>query len=136
MVFRGARFAYMEETPEARRLDVTRLKRIVGCGRITARLIGKDVVEFPETHTLFISTNYRPVVDETDHGTWRRLKRVTFPYTYRTPGEPLTSPQDKPGEPGEKGYPQDWLDTVEKNRPGQFKLPEKKNDKPESKLVD
>lgn len=44
--------------------------------------------------------------------------------------------QDKPGEPGEKGYPQDWLDTVEKNRPGHFKLPEKKNDKPESKLVD
>lgn len=100
MDFRGARFAYMEETPEARRLDVMRLKRIVGCGQMKARLIGKDSVEFPETHSLFISTNYRPVVDETDHGTWRRLKRVTFPYTYRSPGEPMSSPNDKPGDPG------------------------------------
>ncbi len=44
--------------------------------------------------------------------------------------------QHKPGDPSEGGYPQEWLDTVKRNRPGQFVIPEKKHDKPESKLVD
>lgn len=44
--------------------------------------------------------------------------------------------QDKPGDAQEKGYDEEWLRIVEKNRRGQFKVPEKKNDKPESKLVD
>lgn len=44
--------------------------------------------------------------------------------------------QDKPGDAQERGYDEEWHRAVTKNRPGQFKLPEKKNDKPESKLVD
>lgn len=100
MDFRGARLAYMEETPEARRLDVIRLKRIVGTPRIKARRISKDPVEFDVTHSLFISTNYLPNVNEVDHGTWRRLLRVPFPYTFRKPGQPLVGPLDRHGVPG------------------------------------
>ena len=36
-----------------------------------------------DTFCLFVSTNYKPRVDETDHGTWRRLAMVEFPITYR-----------------------------------------------------
>ncbi len=100
MDFRGARFAYMEETPEARRLDVTRLKRIVGTPTIKARRMHKDPVEFPVTHTLFISTNYRPVVDEVDHGTWRRLLRVSFPYTFHKTPANVLGPRDRLGQDG------------------------------------
>jgi putative DNA primase/helicase len=99
MTLRGARLALLEETPEARYLNVKRLKAVLGTTTMTARLIAKDSVSWSPTHSLFVSTNYRPRVDETDHGTWRRLAMVTFPYTYRDVFGPLLSPNDRHGDP-------------------------------------
>ena len=44
--------------------------------------------------------------------------------------------QDEHGRPQEQGYPETWLRKVLKERPDQFRLPEKPEDVPESKLVD
>ena len=44
--------------------------------------------------------------------------------------------QDDKGRPQERGYPDAWLHEVVKERPTQFRMPEKKPDVPESKLVD
>lgn len=82
MDLRGARMALIEETPEERRLDVQRLKKVVGTPRIKARYIRENTVEFEATHSLFITTNHRPQVNQTDYGTWRRLALVQFPYTF------------------------------------------------------
>lgn len=99
MDLRGARFAVVEETPEARRLSVARLKRVVGTPQITARRIRQDGVTFDATHSLFVSTNYRPVVEETDYGTWRRLLLVRYPYRFVKPGTPLSGSLDRQGDP-------------------------------------
>ncbi len=99
MTLRGARLALLEETPEARYLNVKRLKDVLGTPQMTARLIRRDSVAWTATHSLFVSTNYRPRVEETDHGTWRRLALVTFPYTYRKPGTELNGPNDRHGDP-------------------------------------
>jgi putative DNA primase/helicase len=100
MELRGARLALVEETPEARRLSVARLKKTVGTPQITARLIRQDSVTFDATHTLLLSTNYRPIVEETDHGTWRRLLLLRFPYRWRKPHEPIEADTDRRGDPG------------------------------------
>lgn len=84
----GARLAWLEELPEGNRLDVVRLKSIFGTEFITARRMRRDNVTFPTTHSMFVTTNYRPAVSETDHGTWRRLALVEFPYTFRVKGDP------------------------------------------------
>jgi len=99
MSFRAARVALLEELPEERRLNVTRLKAVVGTPQMKARLIRQDEIEFDATHSLFLNTNYLPVVDETDHGTWRRLARLRFPYTFLKPGQKPTRPGDRPGDP-------------------------------------
>lgn len=99
MDLRGARYAVLEETPEERHLNTQRLKTTLGTDIITARRIRQDPVSFATTHSLFINTNHRPVVTETDHGTWRRLSLLTFPYTYRKPGQPLTLDTDREGDP-------------------------------------
>jgi putative DNA primase/helicase len=99
MDFRGARYALMEETPEARHLNVQRLKQTVGTPTIKARKMRMDTVEFIATHSLFINTNYRPTVTETDHGTWRRLALMPWPFTFHKPGTALTGPQDRVGDP-------------------------------------
>lgn len=99
MSLRGARLAMLEETPEARHLNVKRLKDVLGSTRMTARHIRQDSVTWSCTHSLFLSSNYRPNVDETDHGTWRRLALVTFPFTFRSKGKPLLDVNDRSGDP-------------------------------------
>jgi putative DNA primase/helicase len=100
MDLQGVRLAVAEETPEARRLSVNRLKKTVGTPRITARKIHRDGVTFDATHSLMLSTNYRPLVEEVDLGTWRRLALVKFPFTFVVdPDRELTGPLDKRGDP-------------------------------------
>lgn len=99
MTLRGARIAIIEEAPEGRRLNVKRLKDVVGTTQIAARLIRRDSVTFPATHSLFLTTNYSLDIAETDHGTWRRLARVRFPLTFRSEGQPLDGPDDRRGDP-------------------------------------
>jgi P4 family phage/plasmid primase-like protien len=100
MDLRGARLALIEETPEARRLSVARLKRVVGTPRITARRIRQDSVTYDATHTLIVSTNNTPIIEETDHGTWRRLHLLRYPYRFRKPHEQLEHATDRHGDPG------------------------------------
>jgi putative DNA primase/helicase len=77
---------------------VTRIK-ITSAPQITARLIRKDNVTFANGCSLFISTNYRPQVRETDHGTWRRLEGlIPYPYTFRKAHERLRDDDDRWGD--------------------------------------
>lgn len=99
MELKGARYALMEETPEARQLNVQQLKKVVGTPEITARKIRQDSVTFAASHSLFVNTNFAPAVVETDHATWRRLAMVRFPYTFRKRQEDVTGPMDRLGDP-------------------------------------
>ena len=96
---RGQRLLIAEELTEDRALNVTAIKQIQDVSRIKARYVFRDNFAFTTSHSLFLTTNYIPVVNETDHGTWRRLALVVFPYTFRKPGEPLTGPTDRRGDP-------------------------------------
>lgn len=87
MALRGARLAFAEELPEGRRLNVVQLKKAVGTAQMKARHLYQREVQWVTSHTLVITTNYKPMVAETDHGTWRRLALVPFPYTF-VKGEP------------------------------------------------
>lgn len=108
MTLRGARLAVIEETPEARRLSVARLKKILGVTEITARLLYQNNVVFTTTHSLVVSTNYKPQVNETDHGTWRRLALVPFNRRYREPAE--MEPGTLPADPGLRSRVRDGVE--------------------------
>lgn len=95
---RGARFVLLEELPEGQALNVAELKRIIGTSRITARNLHKNEVEFNATHTLAITSNYPPVINQTDEGTWRRLCVVPFEVRFVS-GEP-TAPNERKGDGG------------------------------------
>ncbi len=94
----GLRLGFLEELPEGRRLDVVRLKTVFGTEQVTARRIRRDNETFDATHSIFVTSNYRPEVPEVDHGTWRRLLLVEFPYTFSTkPDLSLGQLQADPG---------------------------------------
>jgi P4 family phage/plasmid primase-like protien len=96
---RGQRLLIAEELTEGRSIDVTALKQIMDVGMIKARYVHRDNIVFRASHSLFTTTNYIPVVSETDHGTWRRLGLLRFPYTFRKPGEMLQNESDRVGDP-------------------------------------
>ncbi len=100
MKLRGARLAVIEETPEGKHLPTKRLKDLLGTPVMTARYMYGNFVSWDTTHSLFLNTNYAPQVSETDHGTWRRLALVKFPYKYVHPDEPLMAPNERHGDPG------------------------------------
>lgn len=103
-VLMGARFAVVEELSEGRNLNVKRLKDSVGTPELTARRMRQDNVTWRSTHCLYLSTNYRPIVAETDHGTWRRLLLVHFPYRFVDADELKKgkSKRDRLGDPSIK----------------------------------
>ena len=78
---------------------MTALKQIQDVAVITARHVHQKNITFRTSHPLFTTTNYVPVVNETDHGTWRRLELWKFPYTFRKLGEALHSDTDRAGDP-------------------------------------
>lgn len=96
---RGQRIVIVEELTEGRSIDVTALKQIADVGRIRARRVRENNMEFDASHSIFATTNYVPVINETDHGTWRRLALVKFPYSYVKPGKPLETEFDRRGDP-------------------------------------
>jgi P4 family phage/plasmid primase-like protien len=95
---RGKRIMIAEELTEGRALNVATIKRIMDNTRITARYLYGHLMSFDASHTLFATTNHIPVVSDTDHGIWRRLVMVRFPYTFRKPGEPLVGEWDRRGD--------------------------------------
>lgn len=96
---RGLRCGVLEELPEGV-FSVRRLKAVLGTSEVTARKTGRDNVTWLATHSLVVSTNYRPRVLETDHGTWRRLALVTFPFRYLPADKPLEHDTDRHGVAG------------------------------------
>ncbi|MGO1900564.1 MAG: DNA primase family protein [Brachybacterium sp.] len=99
MALKGARLAFAEELPEGRRLNIVQLKKAVGTFLMKARHLYKGEVLWEASHTLLLTTNYRPTVSETDHGTWRRLALVPFPYTFV---REVTAEHERPGDSGIK----------------------------------
>jgi putative DNA primase/helicase len=98
MTLRGVRLGFIEELPEGKRLPVKRLKDVLGVEVLQARHVHKDNVRWKATHSLIVTTNYLPVVEEVDRATWRRLKVVRFPYTFVNSGKPLGE-NERVGDP-------------------------------------
>lgn len=99
---RGQRLLIAEELTEDRSLNITALKQISDVGEIKARYVHKDNMTFAASHSLFVTTNHIPSVNEVDHGTWRRLTLLRFPFTFRKPLETLGAEGDRKGDPGLK----------------------------------
>lgn len=95
MIFRGARWAILEELPEAQILRSAQIKKLIGTAKITARMMRQDPVTFDVTHSLMINSNHKPQVLENDRGTWRRLISIPWPFTFKFQGESLDDEGDR-----------------------------------------
>lgn len=96
----GVRVAVLEELPESGNLNSKRIKSIVGTRQMKARKIRQDNIQWEATHTVFITTNHLPRITETDHGLWRRLALLNFPFRFVPDAGAVENDMDRVGDIG------------------------------------
>jgi putative DNA primase/helicase len=74
----GKRLVVASETEEGAKLKVQLVKRLTGDGRIKGRFMRQDFFEFDRTHKTIIVSNNKPLIRETKHAIWRRIRLVPF----------------------------------------------------------
>jgi putative DNA primase/helicase len=82
---RGIRFLATVETGEGKRLDEGLVKSLTGGDAICARFLHHEFFEFRPEFKLWLATNHRPVIRDTSHAMWRRVRLIPFEVTIPEP---------------------------------------------------
>jgi len=72
------RFVCASETQSNHRLDEAQVKHLTGDSRINARFLYGEFFEFKVHFKLFLATNHKPQVTNTDKGIWDRMRLIPF----------------------------------------------------------
>ncbi|MFZ7126393.1 MAG: DNA primase family protein [Desulfobacterales bacterium] len=76
---RGLRIAFASEVDQNQTFSTATIKRLTGGEWLTARGIqAKDEIDFKQTHTLIMLTNYQPHAPSDDAAFWQRTILVPF----------------------------------------------------------
>ncbi len=90
----GRRFVCCSETEDGRRLAESMVKELTGDEPIRARRMREDFWQFNPTHKLALVTNHLPQIRGTDHGIWRRIRRISFDKQFWNPDCGETGPPE------------------------------------------
>lgn len=88
----GARLVFSTETERGEHLAEALVKELTGGDPKKARFMRADFFTFPQTFSIFLLCNHKPVVEGVDDGIWRRIHVV--PWTVTIP-EDQRRPQDE-----------------------------------------
>jgi putative DNA primase/helicase len=75
---KGARFVTASETRAGCRLAEATIKQLTGGDTIPARFMRAEFFEFRPEFKLWLATNHRPVIRNTDRAIWDRIRLVPF----------------------------------------------------------
>lgn len=101
---RGVRLAAASESEEGRRFDEAFVKRLTGSDTMTVRFLYGEYFDMRPEFTVWLSTNHRPVIRNTDTGIWRRIRLIPFDVAFIDP--PVNDDDREEGVPyKDKGLP-------------------------------
>src|SRR5262249_54371075 len=78
---KGARFVSAIEAEDGRRLAEALIKQMTGGDTMTARFLYGEFFEFLPEFKIFLAVNHKPLIRNTDHAIWRRIRLVPFTVT-------------------------------------------------------
>ena len=80
---KGIRLAICSESELDRTFNAATLKNLTGGDQLTGRMLYQNLIEFKPTHKIFFSSNYSPMLkDSNDKGVRRRLVIIPFDVTF------------------------------------------------------
>ena len=74
----GPRFVTAIEVSEGKRLAESLVKQLTGQDTVSARFLFGEYFDFRPQFKLFLGTNHKPIIKDTTHAMWRRIKFVSF----------------------------------------------------------
>ncbi|MCA1623851.1 MAG: phage/plasmid primase, P4 family [Acidobacteria bacterium] len=77
-MLKGRRFVAMSESAADRRINEPLIKQVTGGDKISCRFLRKEFFEYLPQFKLFLATNHKPVITQSDFGIWRRIVLVPF----------------------------------------------------------
>jgi putative DNA primase/helicase len=77
----GARFVSANESGADKRLSESIIKALTGGDTISARFLFKEYFEFKPQFKVWMATNHKPVIKDTDNAIWRRVRLIPFGVT-------------------------------------------------------
>lgn len=77
----GARFVSANESGADKRLSESIIKALTGGDTISARFLFHEYFEFAPQFKVWMATNHKPIIRDTDHAIWRRVKLIPFDVT-------------------------------------------------------
>ncbi len=75
----GPRFVTALEVSQGRKLAESLVKQLTGQDTISARFLFGEYFDFRPQFKLFLGTNHKPVIKDTSHAMWRRIRLIPFP---------------------------------------------------------
>lgn len=88
---KGKRFVVTSETDDGAKLATAKMKFYTGGDTITARaMYAKSDTVFAPSHTMFMVTNYEPMLSSEDGAAWQRI--TTIPFDVKIRGTDLEIP--------------------------------------------
>lgn len=78
----GKRLVWVSETKKGSRLNTSQVKYITGGGKIKARRLNENLVEFEPTHLMCLLTNDKPHVTAEDNAIWDRIMLISFDLSF------------------------------------------------------
>lgn len=80
---RGKRIVWASEIDEGQKLNVGRIKELVGGDTLSGRpLYGKEHIEFEPSHLLMLITNHKPKIPANDNAMWERVSLIPFTVSF------------------------------------------------------
>jgi putative DNA primase/helicase len=79
MALRGKRIVWASETDRGRKLNIAKLKWLVGGDTLVGRNLHSNQCSFKPSHTLFLFTNHRPRANPDDDALWERIFLTDLP---------------------------------------------------------
>lgn len=77
----GARLVTAQEVQGGARLDEALVKQLTGGDAVAARFLYAEHFEFKPTCKFFLAANHKPIIQNTDHAIWRRIRLIPFAVT-------------------------------------------------------
>ena len=89
----GVRLVSTIETESGRRLAESKTKMLTGGDTIKARFLYADFFEFEPTFKLWLVSNHKPNIRNTDEGIWRRFHLIPFTVSIPKDSQDKTLPE-------------------------------------------
>lgn len=77
----GKRLVISTEVEEGRKLSVSRVKAMTGGEEMQASRKYEHEITWKPTHKVWLSGNHKPIITDTTHAIWRRVKLLPFTVT-------------------------------------------------------